>query len=43
MFTLPRARNEWIVAIVSALAGFFCGAAIAAASALLKRLFGISK
>ncbi len=42
MFQLPHGRDEWIVAVVSALAGFFFGgAAIAAVQKLLKRLFGI--
>jgi hypothetical protein len=44
MFNLPHGRNEWIVAIASALAGFFFGgAAIALVTKLLKELFGIEK
>lgn len=43
MFNVPSSRNEWIIAVVSALAGFFFGgAAIAAAQALLKKLMGWS-
>jgi hypothetical protein len=42
MFKLPKNRDEWTVAIVSALAGFFFGgAAVAAVQRLLKRTLGI--
>lgn len=42
MLHMPRTRNEWIVAIASALAGFFLGgAAIAIVQKLLKDWFGI--
>lgn len=39
MFHLPHGSQEWLIAIVSALAGFFFGgAAVAAAQALLGKL-----
>jgi hypothetical protein len=42
MFHMPQSRNEWIVAIASALAGFFFGgAAIAFVQKLLRQWFGI--